>query len=114
MIGFLLALASPYPLAAVYSLYLGVIFKYLTFSTRVMLDLNSPLLDIIDQYGFSYSCSSTTSWTGLEFCQSTIAGEMEHCLCFSMSLRYYQSIPPEELCQDINQEDVDTRRLYVN
>ena len=67
-----------------------------------MLDLNSSILDIIVQYGFSYSCPSATSWTGLELRQSTIVGEMDHCLCFSMSLGYYQSIPRQELCQDIN------------
>ena len=98
LIGILLAHTSPYPLAAVHSLYLRVKFRSLTFSMRVMLDLNTSILNIIDQYGFSYSCPSTTSWTGLELCQPTIAGEMEHCLCFSMSLRYYQSIPRQELC----------------
>ena len=79
-----------------------------------MLDLISSIPDIIDQYGFSYSCPSTTSWPGLELCQSTIVGEMDNCLCFSMSLDYYQSIPRQELCQDIDQEDMDTRRLYAN
>ena len=67
--------------------------KYSTFSTRVMLDLYSSSLDLIDQYGFSLSCPFATSWTSLELCQPTIASEMEHCLCFSMSLDYYQLVP---------------------
>ena len=60
---------------------------------RLMLELSSSILNTIDQYGFSYSFPSTTTLTGLELCQSTVVGEMEHCLCFSMSLRYYLSIP---------------------
>ena len=89
----LIAIASPYSLAALYVLFEAQGYKYFTFSTRVMLDLNSSSLDLVDQYGFSLSCPFATSWTSLEFCESTIASEMEHCLCFSMSLGYYQLVP---------------------
>lgn len=58
-----------------------------------MLALSSSSLGLIDQYEFSLSCPFAASWTSLELCQPTIASEMEHCLCFSMSLGHYYLIP---------------------